>query len=177
MWKKFSVTQKVIFIGIIVLIVVDIILWGNVAKLKSPSARFEDAINAGNIASAVASYNEMQGSSQKSNRFNAEKLANKYARIRLADYLAGITLKVCDEAGPVPCWSKPLWDVTAVAWLLNDHDRFLLSRLITAPIPEYDGRYADNPDGHLMRYVYHINRDILLEDLIGKLTDEAFVQN
>lgn len=89
MWKKFSVTQKVIFIGIIVLIVVDIILWGNVAKLKSPSARFEDAINAGNIASAVASYNEMQGSSQKSNRFNAEKLANKYARIRLADYLAG----------------------------------------------------------------------------------------
>lgn len=89
MWKKFSVTQKVVFIGIIVLIVVDIILWGNVAKLKSPSARFEDAINAGNIAAAISSYGEMQGSSQKSNRFNAEKLANKYARIRLADYLAG----------------------------------------------------------------------------------------
>ena len=44
MWGKMSVTQKVLFIGIIVLVIVDLILWGNVAKLKNPYSRFEDAI-------------------------------------------------------------------------------------------------------------------------------------
>lgn len=89
MWGKLSTTQRVILIGIAVLIVVDIILWGNVAKLKNPVSRFEDAINAGNVTAAVASYKDMQGSTQKTNRFNAEKLAIKYCRIRLGEYVAG----------------------------------------------------------------------------------------
>ncbi|MBE6542121.1 MAG: nucleoside hydrolase [Ruminococcaceae bacterium] len=89
----------------------------------------------------------------------------------LADYLADITIKEMLEIsdGERVC-SKVVWDVTAVAWLLNDNDRFMSSRIITAPIPSYDFKYTQNPDGHLMRYVYHIKKDNLLRDLVAKLT-------
>ena len=90
MWGKLSVTQKVIFIGIIVLVIVDLILWGNVAKLKNPYSRFEDAINESDLTTAISCYQEMTGSNHRKNRFNAEKLAVKYARIETEDYLNGV---------------------------------------------------------------------------------------
>ncbi|MFR3251983.1 MAG: nucleoside hydrolase [Eisenbergiella sp.] len=88
----------------------------------------------------------------------------------LCDFLVG---RVRDamrqyEAGPTP--SRVLWDVTAVAWLLNENDRFMLSRLDTLPIPEYDDRYAFDRS-RMIRYVYHINRDALTTDLFFRLTD------
>ena len=86
----------------------------------------------------------------------------------LADYLTEITLnemkKRTDEY-----WTKVIWDVTAVAWLLNDEDRFMLSRIITAPLPSYDNLYTDAPNGAPMRYVYSIRKDRLLKDLLDKL--------
>ena len=47
----------------------------------------------------------------------------------------------------------------------------MLSRIITAPIPSYDNLYTENPDGHLMRYVYDIRKDDLMRDMIKKLTE------
>ena len=67
-------------------------------------------------------------------------------------------------------WSRVIWDVTAVAWLLNDKDRFMMSEIIPAPVPEYDFKYAVGTKRKLIRYVTYINRDTLLEDLIRKLT-------
>lgn len=98
MWGKLSVTQKVIFIGIIVLVVVDLILWGNVSRLKNPYSRFEDAINEGDLKTAISCYQQMQGSNQRKNRFNAEKLAVKFARISTEEYLNGY--KTYEEAEP-----------------------------------------------------------------------------
>ena len=49
MWGKFSNTQKVIMVGIIVLIVVVVVLRINVARLRGPYCQFEDAINAGDV--------------------------------------------------------------------------------------------------------------------------------
>ena len=66
-------------------------------------------------------------------------------------------------------WSKTVWDVTAVAWLLNDGGRFMDEEIIHAPIPEYDDKYAANPNGKLMKYVRYIRRDRLFEDLFAKL--------
>ncbi len=66
--------------------------------------------------------------------------------------------------------SRVIWDVTAVAWLLNDDERFMMSRLDHMAIPEYDGHYAYDRT-RLMRYVYYIHRDQLLTDLFMKLTD------
>ena len=88
----------------------------------------------------------------------------------LTDYLAKITIAHVEEYVKIPTWSKPIWDVTAVAWLLNDGERFMKSRLVTTPKPSYDGYYTVIPGNHLSNYVYYINRDELLLDLIEKLT-------
>ena len=67
--------------------------------------------------------------------------------------------------------SRVLWDVTAVAWLLNDNNRFMLSRLADVPIPEYDGLCAYDRS-RFIQYVYHIHRDQLATDLFEKLSGE-----
>ena len=66
--------------------------------------------------------------------------------------------------------TRAIWDITAVGWLLNDNNRFMLSRTVTAPLPTYDNLYSVNPTGHMMEYVYHIHRDALWADVIKKLT-------
>ena len=93
-----------------------------------------------------------------------------YNKNPLADYLARNTVRYMDERREAMLWSKPIWDVTAVAWLLNDDDRFMLQRNIPTPIPGYDHRYAHGTYPHEMGYVYAIRRDALLEDLVDKLT-------
>ena len=90
----------------------------------------------------------------------------------LADYLARNTIEYVEEFAKQKCWSKPIWDVTAVAWLLNDDDRFMLSRIINSPLPSYDGYYTDIPDSLPQRYVYHIKRDELMSDLFEKILSE-----
>ena len=88
----------------------------------------------------------------------------------IADYLAKITIEEIARRGWGDIWAKPIWDVTAVAWLLNDGERFMLSRVQKTPIPTYEHTYTDNPNGVEMSYVYHINKNALLKDLIEKLT-------
>ena len=91
----------------------------------------------------------------------------------LADYLYHQT---CDEANSYAAgkvWSRPLWDVTAIGWLLNDENRFMLDKLVPTPMPEYDHHYAADPRRPLCRMVYHIHRDALLGDLFAHLTKGA----
>ena len=88
MWRKLSNTQRFILIGMIVLIIVDIVLWANVAKLRSPFSKFEDALNAGNVKKACENYKNMTGS-YSIKRPEAEKMAAKYAKISISDYLEG----------------------------------------------------------------------------------------
>ena len=87
----------------------------------------------------------------------------------LADYLARNTIEYAEAYAKNKIWSKPIWDVTAIAWLINDEDRFMLSRLTNIKLPSYDGYFTDKPDSNLMRYVYHINRDALINDLFEKI--------
>ena len=89
----------------------------------------------------------------------------------LADYLAENTIQKAESYAKGTAWTRSIWDVTAVAWLLNDDDRFMLSRLIATPLPSYDHYYSINPQAPLMRYVYHIKRDQLMTDLFRKLID------
>jgi len=93
-----------------------------------------------------------------------------FGKNELTNYLTKIVIEKMEKEKDTPYWAKTIWDVTAVAWLLNDDDRFMSSRIITAPLPTYDDRYSLNPDGKLMRYIYEIKKDNLLTDLIEKLT-------
>lgn len=88
----------------------------------------------------------------------------------LADYLAENTLKQADSYAKGTAWTRVIWDVTAVAWLLNDSERFMESRIIPTPIPTYDNLYATDFNSYPMRYVYNIKRDALMTDLFRKLT-------
>ena len=87
----------------------------------------------------------------------------------LCDYLADLSEREGAAGSPYRCWSRAIWDVTVVGWLLNGG--FMRDALVSAPIPQYDHHYSFNPENHLIRYVYHIERDRLFEDLFRKLAD------
>jgi inosine-uridine nucleoside N-ribohydrolase len=87
----------------------------------------------------------------------------------LCDYLVNQTVDEVNTYAADSVWSRTIWDVAAVAWLLNDNGDLLLDKLIPTPIPEYDNYYAFDPRRPLCRYVYHINRDALFSDLFKKL--------
>lgn len=87
----------------------------------------------------------------------------------LCDYLIDHTAEVANEYARGKIWSRPIWDVTAIGWLLNDQNRFMLDKLIHTPIPEYDHHYAEDPRRPLCRMVYYIKRDALMGDLFNHL--------
>ena len=86
---------------------------------------------------------------------------------KLCDYLVNVTTTEAAACNGGPVWTRPIWDVTAVAWLLDGD--FEEDCLIHSPIPEYDNRYAFDNNRHFIKYVYHIKRDKLFADLFAKL--------
>ncbi len=69
-----------------------------------------------------------------------------------------------------PCWSRAIWDVTAVGWLLGEE--YMRDRLVHSPIPEYDHHYSFSEERHLIRCVYFINRDALFHKLFTAVTSQ-----
>ncbi len=88
----------------------------------------------------------------------------------LCDYLADNTISAAEEYAKGKVWSRVIWDVTAVGWLLNDDSRLMLDRIVPMPMPEYDHHYSLDPERPVCRMVYHIHRDALFSDLVRKLT-------
>lgn len=86
----------------------------------------------------------------------------------LCDYLCKVAVEEAEENNRGKYWSKPIWDVCAVAWLLKG--KFMLDKIVHAPLAEYDHKWSFDENRPLIRYVYHINRDKLFEDLFAKLT-------
>ncbi len=90
----------------------------------------------------------------------------------LCGYLLSHTVAQLDEEnGGAKDWSKPLWDVTAVAWLLlGAEERTFGTRIVPIRLPKYDGTYDEEHRELKMAYVYHLRRDPILRDFIPKLT-------
>lgn len=89
----------------------------------------------------------------------------------LCDYLVENTVTEAHQYVKSPVWSRIIWDVTAVAWLLDQH--FMSDCLVSSPIPEYTNRYSFDVTRHPIKYVYQINRDALMQDLVETLTETA----
>jgi inosine-uridine nucleoside N-ribohydrolase len=85
----------------------------------------------------------------------------------LCDYLVEHTVKTAVRDSKINTWSRVIWDVAAVAWLLDGD--FMQDSLETSPIPQYDYYYSFDPNRHFIRYVYNINRDELFKALFETL--------
>ncbi len=64
-------------------------------------------------------------------------------------------------------WSKVLWDMTAVAWLVND--RWLPSDLVHSPIVTDNYTFSFDNSRHLIRAVNFVHRDPIFRDFFTKL--------
>lgn len=88
----------------------------------------------------------------------------------LCDYLVAHTEEAANAYAADKVWSRVIWDVTAVGWLLNDGNRLMEGRIIPAPLPQYDNHYSIDFRRHPSCYVWCIHRDALMQDLVEKLT-------
>ena len=90
---------------------------------------------------------------------------------QLCDYLVKNTEEAADVYAKGKVWSRVIWDVATIGWLLNDKNKFELSKLINTPIPQYDHHWSFDSSRPLCRYVYHINRDALMNDLFSHIAE------
>lgn len=68
-------------------------------------------------------------------------------------------------------WSKVLWDMTAVAWVIND--KWLPSNLVHSPIVTDNYTLSFDNSRHLIRSVYFVQRDPIFRDFFTKLTKRS----
>ncbi len=86
----------------------------------------------------------------------------------ISDYLIDATIKEAEEQSDVDTWSRVIWDVVAVAWLLDGD--LMNDVVVPSPIPEYDHQYAYDLRRHPIKYVYGINRDNIMQSLVETIT-------
>jgi hypothetical protein len=68
-------------------------------------------------------------------------------------------------------WSKVLWDMTAIAWIINDE--WLPSNLVHSPIVTDNYTFSFDKSRHLIRAVYFVHRDPIFRDFFTKLEKTA----
>jgi inosine-uridine nucleoside N-ribohydrolase len=88
----------------------------------------------------------------------------------ISEYLAQNTITAAERYAAKMAWTRCLWDVTAVAWLMNDGNRFMSSKITPPHLPNYENQYEMQEGGHPMQYIYEIKRDALMTDLLYRLT-------
>ncbi|MBN2420103.1 MAG: nucleoside hydrolase, partial [Deltaproteobacteria bacterium] len=84
---------------------------------------------------------------------------------KVSDYLLDSTI---DYSGGHDTWSKVVWDVTAVAWLVNP--QWIPTTLEHSPVLTDQVTYSTDHSRHLIRMATSINRDAIFRDLFRKLT-------
>lgn len=88
----------------------------------------------------------------------------------LCDYLIDRTIEAGNEYAKGKPWSRTIWDVTGIGWLMNDEAKQLMrDKTVPRPIPEYDHHLSWDFRRLPCKMVYHVNRDGLLDDLFRHL--------
>ncbi len=88
----------------------------------------------------------------------------------VCDYLYEKTISTAAEFTKIPTWSRVIWDVVAVAALLNDDGRYMhiAEKKRQLPMPE-TGLYEKDPLPLTMLCVEQVHRDGLMYDLFCTL--------
>ena len=87
----------------------------------------------------------------------------------LADYLARNTIEEAESYASGTAWTRVIWDVTTIGWLLNDGGRYMKDQLIPTELPTYGNSYEKAAGDSVMKRVYWIDRDALFTELFRKL--------
>lgn len=66
-------------------------------------------------------------------------------------------------------WSKVIWDVATIAWLVNSS--WVPTHLVHSPIVTDQFTWSFDQSRHLIRSAYFVNRDPIFADLFKKLAD------
>lgn len=82
----------------------------------------------------------------------------------LADYLYNC---VAEYSGGKEAWSKVIWDVTAVAWLVNSS--WIPTNLLHSPVLTDQVTYSVDQSRHFIRMATSLNRDAIFRDVFEKL--------
>ncbi len=96
----------------------------------------------------------------------------------LCDYLTDRTIEAGASGAKGRVWSRTIWDVTAVGWLMNDEAKQLMrDKTVPRPIPEYSHHLSWDFRRAPCKLVYHINRDGLLNDLFCHIAPDDQSEN
>ena len=83
----------------------------------------------------------------------------------LSDYLFNI---VKEYGKGQEAWSKVIWDVTAVAWLVNPD--WIRTNMVHSPILTDQITFSVDQSRHFIRIAASLNRDAIFKDLFSKLS-------
>lgn len=88
---------------------------------------------------------------------------------KIADYLLEIFIEYSRERmkNPAVPWSKVIWDISAVAWLINPD--WIRSKMVPSPILTDELSWKQDESRHQIRVAVHVNRDAVFQDLFTKL--------
>jgi len=86
---------------------------------------------------------------------------------KLSDYLLNTTV---EYSGGRDTWSKVIWDVTAVAWLVNPS--WIPTNLEHSPVLTDQVTYSFDHSRHFIRMAVTLNRDAIFRDLFSKLASQ-----
>ena len=86
-----------------------------------------------------------------------------------SEYLLDTVRKYRSSGGDRAAWSKEVWDLAPVAYLL-EHE-WVPTHLAHSPRLSEDLRYGRDTSRHLIRVAMDVRRDRVFADLFGKLDD------
>jgi purine nucleosidase len=89
---------------------------------------------------------------------------NLEGKNELSDYLYNI---VAEYSGGRDAYSKVIWDVTAVAWLVDPG--WIKTNLVHSPVLTDQVTFSVNHSRHFIRMAEELNRDAIFRDMFGKL--------
>jgi inosine-uridine nucleoside N-ribohydrolase len=85
-------------------------------------------------------------------------------RGRIGDYL----FETFSDYSAEHCgWSKPVWDLAAIAYLINPD--WVPTQIVHSPILTNQKTWSIDRSRHLMRSAFMVNRDPIFKDLFAKL--------
>ncbi len=90
----------------------------------------------------------------------------------LADYLCKNAIRVAEENSAYGAWSRVIWDVAAIAFLVSNGKNFMYGKVVKRRLPAYRGDCYEESLESEMFCIQQVDRDPLMTDLFEKLSQK-----